>query len=90
MQETHGQYWRNGMYVLICYWISNPFHCRHKELIIFIIAYFLLHCPPYSVLRITNLEVATSKNKQNPLKVAGYKPANVVKLNSSRVIFKDF
>ena len=27
----------------------NPFHCRYKELIIFIVVYFLLHCPPYSV-----------------------------------------
>ena len=29
----------------------NSFHCRYKELIIFIIAYFLLHCLLYSVLR---------------------------------------
>ena len=27
----------------------NPFHCRYKELIIFFIVYFLLHCLPYSV-----------------------------------------
>ena len=27
----------------------NPFHCRYKELIIFIIVHFLLHCPPHSV-----------------------------------------
>ena len=37
----------------------NPFHCRHKELVIFIIAYFLLHCPLYFVLHILFLEVAT-------------------------------
>ena len=30
------------------------------------------------------------KTKQNPLKVAGYNPATFVKLNSSRVIFKNF
>ena len=75
----------------------NPFHCRHKELIIFIIAF--LYGPPYSVLHILFLEVATEnhslklvffKTRQNSLKVAGYKPANFVKLNSSRVTFKDF
>ena len=27
----------------------NPFHCRYKVLIIFIIVYFLLHCPLDSV-----------------------------------------
>ena len=27
----------------------NPFHCRYKELIIFVIVYFLLHCFPYCV-----------------------------------------
>ena len=27
----------------------NPFHCRYKKLIIFVIVYFLLHCLPYSV-----------------------------------------
>ena len=37
----------------------NPFHCRYKELITFIIAYFVLHCPLYSALRILFLEVAT-------------------------------
>ena len=26
----------------------NPFHCRYKELIIFVIVYFLLHYLPYS------------------------------------------
>ena len=26
-----------------------PFHCRYKELIIFVIVYFLLHCLPYPV-----------------------------------------
>ena len=31
---------------------SIPFHCRYKELIIFIIAYFLLYCPAYSILHI--------------------------------------
>ena len=39
---------------------SNPFHCRHKELIIFIIAY--LHGPPYSVLHTLFLEVATENH----------------------------
>ena len=27
----------------------SPFHCRYKEFILFIIVYFLLHYPPYSV-----------------------------------------
>ena len=31
-----------------------------------------------------------SKTKQNPLKVAGYKPATSLRLNSSQGIFKDF
>ena len=44
-----------------------------------------------------NLEAATEnyslkqmflKTKQNPLKVAGYKPVTFVKLNSSQVVFK--
>ena len=31
-------------------WIfCNPFHCRFKESITFIIVSFLWHCPPYSV-----------------------------------------
>ena len=35
---------RNGFMIF-----RNPFHCRYKELIIFVIVYFLLHCLPYSV-----------------------------------------
>ena len=35
---------RNAL-VIFC----NAFHCRYKEFIIFIIVYFLLHCPLYSV-----------------------------------------
>ena len=31
----------------------NPFHCIYKELIIFIIVYFLLYCPPYSVFHLS-------------------------------------
>ena len=37
----------------------NPFHCKYKELIMSIIAYFILHYPPYSVLRILFLKAAT-------------------------------
>ena len=29
--------------------LNNPFHCRYKELIIFVIVYFLLLCLPYPV-----------------------------------------
>ena len=28
----------------------NPFHCRYDEFIIFIIVYFHLYCPPYSII----------------------------------------
>ena len=35
-----------------------PFHCSYKELIIFIIVYFLLYCPKYFVLHIFFLESA--------------------------------
>ena len=78
---------------------GNPFHCKYKQWIIFIIAYFILHYTPYPVLHILFLKAATenyslkqvfSKTKQTPLKVAGYNPATFVKLNSSRVIFKNF
>ena len=37
----------------------NSFHCKYKELILFIIAYFILHYPPYSVLNILFLKAAT-------------------------------
>ena len=78
---------------------GNPFHCKYKQLIIFIIAYFIVHYTPYPVLHILFLKATTenyslkqvfSKTKQTPLKVAGYNPATFVKLNSSRVIFKNF
>ena len=77
----------------------NPFHFKYKELIIFIIAYFILHYPPYSVLHILILKAATEnysleqvfrKTKQTRLKVPGYNRATFVKLNSSRVIFNNF
>ena len=36
----------------------NTFHYKYKELIIFIIANFILHYPPYPVLRILFLKAA--------------------------------
>ena len=54
---------------------ENP----EKYIYVSIIAYFLLHCPQYSVLHILFLEVATEnyslkqvfpETKQSPLKVA--------------------
>ena len=63
-------------------------------MILFTIAYFLLHWPLYSVLHILFLEAATEnyslKLNKISLKVAGYKPATFLKLNPSQVIFKDF
>ena len=55
MLANADQYWEIGMYGLRCHTVKktifrNPFHCRYKELNIFIIAYFLLHFPPYCVL----------------------------------------
>ena len=37
----------------------NPFHCRYKKLVISIMAYFFLHCHPYSALYILFLEAVT-------------------------------
>ena len=31
----------------------NPFYCRYKELIIFVIGYFLLHCLPSFFVSVT-------------------------------------
>ena len=78
---------------------GNPFHCKYKQLIIFIIAYFIVHYTPYPVLHILFLKAATEnyslkqvfpKTKYNLLKIAWYNTATFVKLNSSRVIFKNF
>ena len=60
-----------------------------KLLIKFRIAYFLLHCPPYSVLHILFLEVATEDRSLKQVfpktkQIACYKPATFVKLNSSQ------
>ena len=63
-------------------------------MILFTIAYFLLHWPLYSVLHILFLEAATEnyslKLNKISLKVAGYKPATFLKLIPSQVIFTDF
>ena len=68
MQETPRQCWGAAIYGLYRKAIfhavkkgnlSYPLHCRYKELIIFIIAYFLMHCPPCSVLHILFMEAPT-------------------------------
>ena len=74
MQETHGQYSRIGMHGMGCVVkISLPWsYCKErqsfaipfianikKELIVFIIVYFILHHPPYFVLHLLFLEAAT-------------------------------
>ena len=39
--------------------VCDHFHCKYKKLIIFIIAYFILHNLPFSVLHVLFLKTAT-------------------------------
>ena len=85
--QFHGQYWEIQIYDLRCN--ANIFlhwSIDLKELIKFIIAYVVLHYPPYSVLYISYFWKQLLKmipwNRRSP-KLS-------VKLNSSQIIFIDF
>ena len=71
MLETHDQYWGIGIYGLGCnanFFYIDLSYCKERQYFvisfiadirIFIIAYFVLHCPPHSMLHILFFEAAT-------------------------------
>ena len=71
MLETHDQYWGIGIYGLGCnanFFYIDLSYCKERQYFvipfiadirIFIIAHFVLHCPPHSMLHILFLKAAT-------------------------------